>query len=134
MKNKLETGNYYPGIDGLRGLAVILVLIYHNFFYLKITWYGQFGVDLFFVISGFLITEILLKNISSAKYFTNFYGRRLMRIFPIYYLCLALIFFVLLLRARSYNQQGRSARPSSVVWQSQRLLLLPHPLPQVVLS
>ena len=95
MKNKFETGNYYPGIDGLRGLAVILVLIYHNFFYLEITWYGQFGVDLFFVISGFLITEILLKSISSEKYFTSFYGRRLVRIFPIYYLCLALIFFIL---------------------------------------
>jgi len=95
LKNKFETGNYYPGIDGLRGLAVILVLIYHNFFYLKITWYGQFGVDLFFAISGFLITEILLKSISSEKYFTSFYGRRLMRIFPIYYLCLALIFFIL---------------------------------------
>ncbi len=95
MKNKFETGNYYPGIDGLRGLAVILVLIYHNFIYFEITWYGQFGVDLFFVISGFLITVILLKSISSAKYFTNFYGRRLLRIFPIYYLCLALIFFIL---------------------------------------
>jgi peptidoglycan/LPS O-acetylase OafA/YrhL len=95
LKNKFETGNYYPGIDGLRGLAVILVLIYHNSLYLEITWYGQFGVDLFFVISGFLITEILLKSINSAKYFTNFYGRRLMRIFPIYYLCLAIIFFIL---------------------------------------
>jgi len=95
LKNKFETGNYYPGIDGLRGLAVILVLIYHNFFYLEITWYGQFGVDLFFVISGFLITEILLKSVSSAKYFTNFYGRRFMRIFPIYYLCLVIIFFIL---------------------------------------
>ena len=95
MKNKFETGKYYPGIDGLRGLAVILVLIYHNVFYLEITWYGQFGVDLFFVISGFLITEILLKSISSAKYFTSFYGRRVMRIFPIYYLCLAIIFFIL---------------------------------------
>lgn len=95
MKNKFETGNYYPGIDGLRGLAIILVLIFHNFIYLEITWYGQFGVDLFFVISGFLITEILLKSISSKRYFTNFYGRRLLRIFPIYYLCLVLIFFIL---------------------------------------
>jgi peptidoglycan/LPS O-acetylase OafA/YrhL len=62
LKNKFETGNYYPGIDSLRGLAIVLVLIYHNLFYLEITWYGQFGVDLFFVISGFLITDTVKKH------------------------------------------------------------------------
>ncbi len=95
MNNEIPSRTHYPGLDGLRGIAILLVILFHNFWFIPFLNYGQFGVDLFFVISGFLITEILLKSKSSANYFTNFYGRRLVRIFPIYYLCLALIFFVL---------------------------------------
>lgn len=79
---------YRPEIDGLRALSVISVIIYHfgkisenNFFQLK---GGFLGVDVFFVISGYLITLIILKEIDATKNFSflNFYLRRVRRILP----------------------------------------------------
>lgn len=95
-------------IDGLRGLAIVLVFIYHTAliysnnshilagatalpvrlvyaFALK----GSVGVDLFFVLSGFLITGILYDTKGCAGYFRTFYARRVLRIFPLYYAVLA---------------------------------------------
>lgn len=83
---------YDPALDGLRGLAIGLVLLHHcfgpafSFFWI--------GVDLFFVLSGFLITRILLDSVNEKKYLLNFYGRRVLRIFPLYYACLAVLFFI----------------------------------------
>jgi peptidoglycan/LPS O-acetylase OafA/YrhL len=73
--------NYSPEIDGLRALAVMLVCLYHfNFPYLK---GGFVGVDIFFVISGFLITRIICAELHDKKFtFKNFYFRRAKRIFP----------------------------------------------------
>lgn len=73
--------NYRPDIDGLRAVAVIAVLVYHAFPQLLPS--GFIGVDVFFVISGFLITSIILKEMS-ANHFSifEFYGRRIRRIFP----------------------------------------------------
>jgi len=85
---------YYEKIDGLRFIAIILVLIEHfaDTIGHKIT-AGYYAVDLFFVISGFLITNILM---NSKKPFLlsykNFVGRRTLRIFPIYYLVIFLLF------------------------------------------
>src|SRR5215208_833462 len=79
-----------PGLDGLRAIAFLLVFALHTD-YLQIGWVG---VSLFFVLSGFLITGILLdmkKALSSKEYFFKFYGRRFLRIFPLYYLYLLLI-------------------------------------------
>jgi peptidoglycan/LPS O-acetylase OafA/YrhL len=59
-----------------------------------VTNYGSYGVELFFVLSGFLITGILYDAHSKPNYFRNFYMRRLFRIFPLYYGVLALVFFV----------------------------------------
>jgi len=72
---------YRKDIDGLRALAVILVVFFHGF----PEWLpgGFIGVDIFFVISGFLISTILLENLEKNSFsFTNFYARRIRRIFP----------------------------------------------------
>jgi len=72
---------YKPHIDGLRAIAVLSVMIYHGFpGYLN---GGFLGVDIFFVISGYLITKIILKGIMKNEFsFQNFYYRRIKRILP----------------------------------------------------
>ena len=75
-----------PELDSLRALAAVVVL----FFHLDPLRYfpGWTGVDLFFVLSGYLITSIILKNADSPGFYRNFYARRSLRIWPIYYLTL----------------------------------------------
>jgi peptidoglycan/LPS O-acetylase OafA/YrhL len=84
---------HYPGLDGLRGVAVISVIFYHVFQFRP----GWMGVDLFFVLSGFLISSILLDTKKSPGYFRNFYVKRVLRIFPLYYLSLTLFFLPFLI-------------------------------------
>ena len=79
---------YYPALDGLRGFAILLVLFSHNFSFITFSKLFDTGVDLFFVLSGFLITDILLKTKKNKKFLQTFYIRRILRIFPIYYLTL----------------------------------------------
>lgn len=99
-----------PALDGLRGIAILLVLMYHSVCRgrSRLPWpvhaAGKFtwtGVDLFFVLSGFLIGGILLDAKASPGYFKTFYIRRAYRIFPLYYL---ITIAVLLLYAR-FNLQ-----------------------------
>lgn len=92
-----------PELDGVRGLAIALVLVYHyvdvqipghkvlNYAFLPahLMWSG---VDLFFVLSGLLIGGILLDYRESPHYYSTFYARRIYRIFPIYYLMVAALF------------------------------------------
>ncbi|MBI5396616.1 MAG: acyltransferase [Verrucomicrobia bacterium] len=80
---------YMPPLDGLRAFACLAVLVFH----LEVPFcqLGWSGVFLFFVISGFLITGILLDTKDREGYFRNFYIRRSLRIFPIYYLLLAAV-------------------------------------------
>src|SRR5258708_27200279 len=88
---------YIPQFDGLRGLAILLVLIAHSGFledlpHLGVIELARLGVDLFFVLSGFLITGILLDSKGARHYFRNFYLRRTLRIWPLYYLVLFVAF------------------------------------------
>lgn len=85
---------YIPELQGLRGLAVLAVVFYHchprlegTAVYSASLW-GWTGVNLFFVLSGFLITSILLEARGKPHYFRNFYGRRALRIWPVYVLVL----------------------------------------------
>ena len=88
-----------PQLDAVRGMAILLVLIHNtdafSALHLEaISTYGWMGVDLFFVLSGFLITGILLEAKQSAAYFKNFYARRCLRIWPLYYSLLIFMFLV----------------------------------------
>jgi peptidoglycan/LPS O-acetylase OafA/YrhL len=106
---------YVPSLDGLRGIAILGVLLFHLGNKLPAlhidfaTQYGWAGVDLFFVISGFLITGILLDSAGSEHYFRNFYVRRILRVWPLYFALLAFVFlllpwFVPALRERIFTQ------------------------------
>jgi len=102
---------HIPILDGIRAYAVLMVCMLHFFqvdesrlyeanhflgmFMFKFSQIGLRGVELFFILSGFLITGILLESKKSPYYFTTFYARRFLRIFPLYYFVLAVSFFVL---------------------------------------
>ena len=94
---------YYPALDVLRGIAILLVFFYHNFSFLQVFEFGWIGVDLFFVLSGFLITDILLSSQGGRNFFRNFYARRFLRIFPLYYITLIAFF---LLAPYVFSQQN----------------------------
>jgi peptidoglycan/LPS O-acetylase OafA/YrhL len=84
-------------LDGLRAAAILMVVAWHylgrpsgpDSLLWKATHFGSSGVDLFFVLSGYLITSILIANRTSPRFFSAFYGRRTFRILPIYYLMIA---------------------------------------------
>ena len=100
-----------PILDGIRAYAVLAVCIVHFFhvdetglyetnrlvgvFLFKITDLGARGVELFFILSGFLITGILIDTKKSSRFFTSFYARRFLRIFPLYYTVLFVTFIIL---------------------------------------
>lgn len=99
---------YYKKLDGLRALAVFAVMITH-WIYLDVVvklGFGFWGVNLFFVLSGFLITEILLKqqycNQKRSEILKKFYIKRTLRIFPIYYLVIIFALFLNLDNSRSF--------------------------------
>ncbi len=92
--------SYIPELQGLRGIAVLAVVIYHCHTRLEGTWihyaslWGWAGVNLFFVLSGFLITSILVESRDKPHYFRNFYARRALRIWPVYFLLLIVCYAV----------------------------------------
>jgi peptidoglycan/LPS O-acetylase OafA/YrhL len=81
-------------LDGLRALAILPVILHHRYpdsgWLRPIGEAGWIGVDLFFVLSGFLITGILLRVVKQPHFYETFIARRTVRIFPLYYLCLIL--------------------------------------------
>jgi peptidoglycan/LPS O-acetylase OafA/YrhL len=99
-----NSNKYISILDGIRAYAVLAVCWFHFFqvnesslyqtnrllgiLLFKVSFIGLRGVELFFVLSGFLITGILLDSKKSSKYFTTFYARRFLRIFPLFYFVL----------------------------------------------
>lgn len=107
MSTSIKTGSSkdprLAELDGLRGVAILMVLIYHAATHISTapgSWQAYLmattrlwwtGVDLFFVISGFLITHILINHREAKNYYQVFYLRRVLRIFPLYYLLLVVV-------------------------------------------
>src|SRR6478735_7238859 len=99
---------HVPALDGLRGVAILVVMLFHMAMvppigrvasvWASVTHFGGLGVDIFFVLSGFLITGILLNAREQPHYFRNFYARRALRIFPLYY---AVVFLSLVVLPRA---------------------------------
>lgn len=128
--------NRIKELDGLRGVAVVLVMALHIFkraayftehpvllAFTKFTTVGWVGVDIFFTLSGFLITSILLKSKTEEHYFKNFYVRRALRIFPLYYVA---IVFVLLFAPKvepEFMAQLKTALPIMLLYQQNWALL-----------
>jgi peptidoglycan/LPS O-acetylase OafA/YrhL len=110
-----ETSTRTPVYDGIRAVAMLMVLYWHCFnnlihtrnstilnFIKKSSSYCWSGVDLFFVLSGFLLGGILFKNKGSKNYFKAFYIRRFCRVFPVYYLYF-FIFIILFYSSLNYK-------------------------------
>jgi peptidoglycan/LPS O-acetylase OafA/YrhL len=93
-------------LDGVRGLAILLILVHHSLaansetssrviaLFIAIRESMWVGVDLFFALSGFLITGILFDSLNGTHFLRNFYGRRALRIFPLYYLALFVVWLI----------------------------------------
>jgi peptidoglycan/LPS O-acetylase OafA/YrhL len=92
---KDNLNRYRPDIDGLRAIAVLAVVLYHFDVFNSLTKAGYIGVDIFFVISGYLITQILYSDLHSERWLARFYLRRVRRIFP----ALLLVMFAVLIVA-----------------------------------
>lgn len=97
----IKRARQIESLDGLRGIAILMVMFLHfgeprlqikfvDSLLRAGTALGGIGVDLFFVLSGFLITGILLDTRHCSNYWSSFYSRRALRIFPLYY---AFLFF-----------------------------------------
>ena len=125
---------HIDSLDGIRGIAVILVLAVHfqtmavlpqtsgiSRQVTHVMSWGWCGVDLFFVLSGFLITSILLDGKNTERRFWTFYIRRILRIFPLYYsvvlLCLATSIFL------RHSSSNNALGPSPIGWVAYLLYL-----------
>lgn len=101
-----QKNSYYPQLNALRGLSIIFILLYHLFPYIPLFKFGWLGVDMFFVLSGFLITNILLNNQNAKPNLKNFFIRRALRIFPLYYIFLITFF---LIGSFAFKQQNEAS-------------------------
>jgi len=134
---------HVPLLDGVRGLAVLLLLSHQLVLDVlpdagaptldrlldRLMQPGWIGVQLFFVLSGFLITGVLLDTKGRGGYFRSFYGRRVLRIFPLYYLLLVVLSFVLpRLGHVPLLQADPRAMPLAWIYLSNWTLTVPAPI------
>ena len=115
---RTQADEHLPVLDGVRGIAVLLVLLYHCLVgptFSQVTRYGWIGVDLFFVLSGFLITGILIRSRHKEHRYLNFYARRSLRIFPLYFCSLFIVYFVLARNAQ-ISAALEKAAPAAWYW------------------
>jgi peptidoglycan/LPS O-acetylase OafA/YrhL len=128
--------NRIKELDGLRGIAVIVVMALHIFkrasyftehpvllSITKLTTLGWVGVDIFFALSGFLITSILLRAKQEEHYFRNFYVRRVLRIFPLYYAALAILLLFAPKLEPEFTSQLNVALPVLLLYQQNWAML-----------
>jgi len=133
MKKKLEL------IQILRGLAAIMVIMYHSNYWneLYLKWlpfnglfnYGWLGVDFFFVLSGFIITYIHLPDLKSGKNILAFLKKRLLRIFPIYWVAAsAVLVYIIFIRHGAPLSDGPKITMSfnSLAYVAKSYLLIPQ--------
>ena len=92
MKDSMT--KYRPDIDGLRAVAVMAVVLFHFNVFNSLTKAGFIGVDIFFVISGYLITQVLISDMDSERWLARFYLRRVRRIFPALLIVLVVVFIL----------------------------------------
>jgi len=101
---RFQLGHHFPELDGIRGLAALLVIFHHIALYFPapplngfLKWWliftreGFVGVDIFFALSGFLITRILIETRGKSHFYRNFYARRVLRLAPPYLITLVLV-------------------------------------------
>lgn len=125
------SGGRMPVLDGIRGVAILMVMVFHFWLfgtttgigttlwervYSAVAGMGWIGVDLFFVLSGFLITGILYDSRGSQHYYRVFYARRTVRIFPLYYASLALFFWIIPF-VLTHLHHGEFTDTHSSVWE-----------------
>jgi len=121
-------GRHIPALDGVRGVAVLLVVFYHFATSLEVLGltsplltafhFGWCGVDVFFALSGFLITGILLDTKEAPHYFKSFYVRRVLRILPLYYGAIIVVFALrtILPNAGVWGNHGDLLSSGSFFW------------------
>jgi peptidoglycan/LPS O-acetylase OafA/YrhL len=126
---------HVPILDSVRGVAILSVMVFHatvftmdtqalpgfDRLYLNVVGAGWCGVDMFFVLSGFLITRILLHTKTQEGYFRNFYARRVLRIFPLYYFVVGTY---LALASILHLQYARAAAPWLLTYTSNLIVTI----------
>ena len=124
-------------LDGVRGISIIVVVAFHLLkradyftsnetlhFITRLSSIGWVGVDIFFVLSGFLITSILLRTKHEKNYFNNFYVRRSLRIFPLYFVFIAVILLLLPKLDPDFTPEIPHALPFLLLYQQNWLMLI----------
>ncbi|MBT3280167.1 MAG: acyltransferase [Campylobacteraceae bacterium] len=114
---------YNPAIDGLRGIAIILVFVFH--LWPEYFPFGYMGVDVFFVLSGFLITKIIYTKLDNNTFtLKEFYRNRIRRIFPTVLIVILVTFLIgyLFMYASELKSLGRHMKTAVLFWQNFRLL------------